>query len=98
MNSVTYLPTDGEFVAGGQRTDADGGLDGAIWISTEGTTWTRQAGNRSTFALTDGDEPLEIRSLVAYDRPAIDVLAFGIAGVDMNADAKLWNGFATRAG
>jgi serine/threonine protein kinase len=99
MNAVTYLPTDGEFVAGGQTTGATtGGVDAAIWISSDGKVWSRQAGKLSTFALTDGAEPLEIRSLVAYDRPAIDVLAFGIAGVDMNAEAKLWNGFATRSG
>jgi serine/threonine-protein kinase len=99
MNSVAYLPTDGEFVAGGQRTDqTSGSLDAAIWISTDGKRWTRQAGNRTTFALTNGDAPLEIRSVLAYDRPAIDVLAFGIVGLDMTADAQLWNGFATRSG
>jgi serine/threonine protein kinase len=99
MNAVTYLPTDREFVAGGQTTDpTTGGLDAAIWFSADGKVWARETGKRSTFALTDGAEPLEIRSLVAYDRPAIDVLAFGIAGVDMTAEAKLWNGFATRSG
>jgi len=99
MDTVAYLPTDAEFVAGGQRTDPrTGGVDAAIWFSPDGTTWTRQSNARTTYALTQGDRPLEIRSLVAYDRPAIDVLAFGIAGVDTNAEAKLWNGFATRSG
>jgi hypothetical protein len=99
MDAVTYLPTDDEFVAGGQRTDPrTGGVDAAIWISPDGTTWRRQRSPRTTYALSQDERPLEIRSLVAYDRPAIDVLAFGIAGSDTDADARLWNGFATRSG
>jgi hypothetical protein len=96
MNSVTYLPDAREFVAGGKRTDAKtGDVDAAIWVSTDGTRWEAQLGDRTSYELRGGDRPLEIRSVVPYDRQPFDALAFGIEGTDMQAEAKLWNGYPT---
>jgi hypothetical protein len=95
LNTVLFMPgpsdSEGTFIAGGWSGASGPTSDAAIWYSTNGGEWVRERRSSATYAL-GGPGAQAIRALVPFGPGGIDVYAFGVNGIGITGEARLWRG------
>jgi serine/threonine-protein kinase len=90
QSMLTVAAVQGGFVAAGTVSGRPGGLDGAVWTSSDGRTWRRPSEEVAVGTL-GGPGSQQISSLLAFAGPGFSILGFGETDRGDSTDADVWS-------